>query len=68
MYRAPFLHLPGAPNSLNPPLAGSIVWKSAYLALFQACASMDKTTHNDVKIRAFGELPHKHSLKSVIKS
>ncbi len=20
MYRAPFLHLPGAPNSLNPPL------------------------------------------------
>ncbi len=29
---------------------------------------MDKTTHNDVKIHGFGELPHKHSLKSVIKS
>ncbi len=27
-----------------------------------------KTTHNDVKTRGFGELPHKHSLKSVIKS
>ncbi len=22
MYRAPFLYTPGAPNSLNPPLAG----------------------------------------------
>ncbi len=24
MYRAPFLYLPGAPNSLNPPLGGAM--------------------------------------------
>ncbi len=26
MYRAPFLYLPGAPNSLNPPLVVTLVW------------------------------------------
>ncbi len=26
MYRAPFLYLPGAPNSLNPPLTGIIMY------------------------------------------
>ncbi len=31
----------------------------------RASASMDKTTQNYVKICGFGELPHKHSLKSV---
>ncbi len=46
MYRAPFLYLSGAPNSLNPPLdtIHVVIWTLKPFAHFERGASSDSLT------------------------